>query len=94
MINKSQQKILIAVAAILSIPLVAMQITNEVNWSLTDFIIMGILLTITGFSCEYIYRSIPNKKHKFAVIAGILILLVLIWIELAVGIFNSPFAGS
>jgi len=41
-------RILYIVGTILLIPLIAMQLTNEVNWSLFDFIIMGAMLTITG----------------------------------------------
>jgi|TARA_Y100001963_G_C6430329_1_gene286759 hypothetical protein len=33
-------------------------------------------------------------KKKYIIIAIIVFLLFLIWAELAVGIFNSPFAGS
>jgi len=35
------------------------------------------------------------KKHKIKIIvAAIILILLLLWIELAVGIFGSPIAGS
>lgn len=86
--------ILIAVACILSIPLIAMQFTSEVNWSLSDFIIMGILLTGTGLLCELVLRKVRTFQGRLILIAVILVALLLIWAELAVGIFGSPFAGS
>ena len=92
--NKRLTGILLAVAGILAIPLIAMQFTHEVNWSLSDFIIMGILLTSTGLIAELVLRKVRKPKNRFLLIAAILILLFLIWAELAVGIFGSPFAGS
>ena len=92
--NKRLTGILLAVAGILAIPLIAMQFTAEVNWSLSDFVIMGILLTGTGLIAELVLRKVRKPKNRFLLIAAILILLFLIWAELAVGIFGSPFAGS
>ena len=82
------------VALILLIPLVAMQFTKEVNWDLTDFITMGILLFITGMGIEIVTRKVQSTKLKLALTLTILFILFLIWAELAVGIFGSPFAGS
>lgn len=92
--NKRLFGIMLSVAFILAIPLVAMQFTDEVNWTLSDFVIMGILLTGTGLMVELVIRKIRKPENRFALIAAILILLLLIWAELAVGIFGTPFAGS
>lgn len=82
------------VALILLIPLVAMQFTKEVNWDLADFIIMGILLFVTGMAIEVITRKVRSTKVKLALTLIILFVLFLVWAELAVGIFGSPFAGN
>lgn len=94
MINTTQKTIGITVAILLLIPFIAMQLTKEVNWSVLDFIVMGIILTSAGLICEYINRKISNKKTKIAIIIGVIILFLIIWLELAVGIFNSPISGS
>ena len=82
------------VALILLIPLVAMQFTKEVNWDLADFIIMGILLFVTGMAIEVVTRKVRSTKVKLALTLIILFVLFLVWAELAVGIFGSPFAGN
>jgi cytochrome bd-type quinol oxidase subunit 2 len=86
--------ILLAVPVILLIPFVAMQFTEEVNWSTFDFLVMGILLLLIGLKIEYILRKVKRKQNRIAVISIILIVFLLIWAELAVGIFGTPFAGS
>ena len=45
---KMMVRILPIVGLLLLIPLIAMQLTDEVNWSFYDFIIMGGMLTITS----------------------------------------------
>ena len=92
--NKRLMGIVLGVAFILSIPLIAMQFTNEVDWDLRDFVVMGMLLLGTGLLCELVIRSVKNKDYRIGLIAVILVALFLIWAELAVGIFGSPFAGS
>jgi hypothetical protein len=71
-----------------------MQFTNEVNWTAADFIVATILLLGTGFIIEVILRLVKTPQYRFAICAALLIFLILIWAELAVGIFGTPIAGQ
>lgn len=92
--NKRLISIVLTVAFLLLIPLIAMQFTNEVNWSLFDFVVMGVLLLGTGLMCELVLRKVNKMAHRIAICGALLVALFLIWAELAVGIFGTPFAGS
>ena len=92
--NKRLIGILGTIAVLLCIPLVAMQFTNEVNWTFSDFAIAGGLLLGTGLLIETVARNIKDKKIRIGITVAILIVLALVWAELAVGIFGNPFAGS
>ncbi|KAA0208500.1 MAG: hypothetical protein EDM69_07825 [Chlorobiota bacterium] len=76
------------------IPLIAMQFTNEVDWSIGDFLIMGILLFGTGTLCEIVFRKTRRITYRVLFTFGLLLIFFLIWAELAVGIFGTPFAGT
>lgn len=92
--NKRLMAILAAAAVLLSVPLIAMRFTAEVKWDVFDFIVGGILLFGTAFAIEIALRLVRDFWHRVAVCAGILFFLFLIWAELAVGVFGTPFAGS
>jgi len=79
---------------VLLIPAIAMQFSEEVKWSLKDFLVAGILLLIAGLSCEWILQRIKKKRDRILLCAGVFFLFLLVWAELAVGIFGTPFAGS
>jgi len=87
-------RILPIVGLLLLIPLIAMQLTNEVNWSFFDFIIMGALLTITGLLIGIIFQKVKIPKNRLILIITIVMMFFLIWAELAVGLFGTPFAGD
>ena len=88
-------KIIFAViAGLLLIPLIAMQFTDEVNWSISDFVIMGFLLSGTGLLCELAIRKVTKTKHRIILCAAVVGVFLVVWGELAVGIFGTPFAGS
>lgn len=92
--NKIFTYLAAATAAILSLPLIAMQFTTEVDWSLGDFLIMGALIFGTGFLFVHVARVTPRKYRTLTGIA-FLVALVLTWAHLAVGIIDTaPFAGS
>lgn len=92
--SKRLTYMVLSVAFLLLLPLVAMQFTNEVNWTLTDFVAMGALLLSAGLTCEFVMRKTKNLNYQIGIIAAILVAFLLIWAELAVGIFGSPFAGN
>ncbi len=72
--KKSLIRILVVTALILSIPLIAMQVSDEWDW---DF---------PGLAYELVVRKIGNGMYR--AFAGILLFLALlfVWAQLAVGI--------
>lgn len=84
---------LLAIPLLLLIPLVAMLFTDQVNWSLTDFVVMGLMLLGTVLAIEFVRRKVAKKYRIWLILAAVLAFLLL-WAELAVGIFGSSFAGS
>lgn len=87
-------KLTFAPLVLLLIPLIAMQFTNEVRWGVFDFIIMGVLLMVAGMWTQRVIDRIRSKPNRMIYISLILLLFLLFWIEMAVGIFGSPIAGS
>jgi len=85
--------ILLVAVALLCIPLLAMQFTNEVNWTVADFIIAGLLLFVTGLVFDFILRKVKKTRQRILAISVLILTFILVWAELAVGIFNTVFAG-
>jgi len=85
--NKRLIFIISLVALLLLMPFTAMFFTHEVNWTLFDFIIAGILLFTFGLLIETAIRNIQKRKYKILICSFILFMLIITWVELAVGIF-------
>jgi hypothetical protein len=65
------------------------------NWELGDFVIIGFLLFSTGLLCEFVMSNVKSINKKILICGAILLVFLLIWADLAVGIFNIPgFSGS
>ena len=92
--NKNVVRILLATALILMVPLLAMQVTDQVNWDLADFAVIGTLLIGTGLTYELASRKVSDTKHRIVIGVALGVALLLMWIELAVGLFGTPFAGD
>ena len=82
-----------SVVAILIAPLVAMQFTGEVHWTPFDFAVAAGLLGATALAIELAIRVIGRPTFCVVAVLAILLALVLVWAELAVGFFGTPFAG-
>ena len=83
-----------AVALILSVPALAMLFSPEVNWGPGDFIAAAGLLFSTGLLAGFIWRKVQLPRYRILLISLLLLLLALVWLELAVGLFGSPLAGD
>ena len=79
---------------LLLIPLIGMIITDEIKWDLFDFIIMGSLIIFLSVTINFVYNSTNNIKIRLLYIGILILIFTLIWIELAVGVFGTTFAGS
>ena len=69
------------------VPLLAMRFTDEVAWTLLDFVTAGPLVFGTGLVFMLAARTMP----KYLAITGIAlaVALIYVWVELAVGIFTT-----
>jgi hypothetical protein len=79
----------LSTALVLSVPLVAQQFTDEVNWSVADFLVMGVLIFSAGLSYVLITRYVTNIVHKAAIVMALGSTFLMIWANLAVGLIGS-----
>jgi hypothetical protein len=77
------------VLTLLLVPFVAMQFSDEVQWSLGDFLVLGSLLFAIGLSYELIARAAHNKTYKIAFMMALLTAFLLFMANTAVGIIGS-----
>ncbi|MEM6346572.1 MAG: permease prefix domain 2-containing transporter [Bacteroidota bacterium] len=80
--------------AILLIPLVMMKFTKEVNWHALDFLVAGALLFGAGLSIDFVLRKISSRPKKALLVPAILLTLIFVWAELAIGIVESLIAAN
>ena len=76
-------------AFLLLLPLVAMQFTREVNWTLGDFLVMGALLAMGGGAYELAVRAARSNTYVVAFGIAVGTAFLTIWINLAVGIIGD-----
>lgn len=82
-------------AILLALPGLAMMLEAEgVDWSTSDFIVMGMLLALVGLGIECMMRFVRNSRDRRIAIGAIVVGFVLLWAELAVGLVGTPLAGS
>jgi hypothetical protein len=72
---------------LLLIPAVAMVYTDAVNWSPLDFLVMGAMLIAVGWAINWSVQNVPNMAVRRVALVLIIGLFLLLWMELAVGLF-------
>lgn len=74
---------------LLIVPAVAMRFTSEVDWSLSDFIAMGVLVGITGLGIEFLMRQSRNTAYRVGAVVALVTAFLTIWVNLAVGMISD-----
>lgn len=94
-LTRSIQLVAVVTLLLLSVPLIAMQFTSEVDWGFADFMVMGLLLFGTGSAYVLLTRFASNMIYRAAIALALGTTLFLIWANLAVGLIGSgPNAGN
>lgn len=74
---------------LLLLPLAAMQFTNEVNWTPSDFVFAAVLIGGVGLIYELAVRRTANWSYRAGVAAALAATFLLFWANGAVGIIGS-----
>lgn len=76
-------------AALLLAPLVAMQFTDEVNWTLSDFLAFGLMLTVALGCLEIAARTTSDRRYQAGAALAVGAAFLLVWINGAVGLVGD-----
>lgn len=73
---------------LLVLPAIAMRLTDEVKWTASDFAFMAVLLIGAGLAFEAAALKVRKPARRTLLGAAIVGVVLLIWVEAAVGIFH------
>lgn len=76
-------------ATLLALPALAMRFTGEVDWTASDFVVMGALLALIGLGIEFLVRRSGSAAYRFGAVVAMLTAFLTIWSNLAVGMIGD-----
>jgi len=76
-------------ALLLLLPLVAMQFTDEVNWTASDFVFACVLFGSVGLAFELIVRKSVSLAYRSGAALAVVAAFLTIWVNGAVGMIGS-----
>ena len=74
---------------VLLIPLIAMQIDREVNWTVGDFLFAALMIGLVGIAFELTVRTSPSRSYRGGVAVALAAAFLTIWANGAVGMIGS-----
>lgn len=78
-----------ALLALLALPAIAMQFSQDVSWTARDFVFAAVLLGALGLGVEFAVRVGNSGAHKAGLIAAALTAFATLWANAAVGIVGD-----
>lgn len=79
--------------AVLLVVFLASLLSDQVMWSIYDFLVGGGLIFVFA-TIEVILWNKLKSQHRLFVVLFVLLVFLILWAEMAVGLFDSPLAGS
>lgn len=76
-------------ASLLLLPLIAMQFTHEVNWTVGDFAFAATMFAAVGGMLELTVRKTRNRPYRAGVSVALAAAFLPIWVNGAVGIIGD-----
>lgn len=67
--KKPALRVALGVSVVLSVPLVAMHVTDEVVWTVWDFLVVGVLLAVIGIALELAVKKAGSPALAICVVA-------------------------
>lgn len=92
--NRQTLLIVLAPLALLLLPLIGNAVSPDVHWTMFDFLVGGTLLLGLGLALAVALNAFKTRNSRIAMVVLIVAIFLLTWIELAVGLFGTPLAGS
>ena len=80
--------------SLLLIPLVGSLFTQAIHWSVFDYFVAALLLGGSVWGLSTIYKARFSKTVKRSLGVLFLLFILLLWSDMAVGLFGSPLAGG
>jgi len=82
-------RLALVTAVLLMVPLIAMQFTDEVAWTLSDFVFAGTLIFGIGLLFLLAIKMTADNTYRVAAGVALAATFLLIWINGAVGIIGD-----
>lgn len=80
-------------ALLVLLPLVAMQFTAEVNWTLADFVFASVVIGTVGLLFELAVRMSRNMAYRAGVGLALAAAFLILWANGAVGMIGDEGSG-
>ncbi|GGY59498.1 hypothetical protein [Pseudoduganella albidiflava] len=86
--SRNVLRVLFVTGALLLVPAASMLLGGGFDWGPGDFVAAAILLAATGLALELARATLRSRTSRLAAGGAIVLALLTLWAELAVGIFH------
>ena len=86
--HRDVYKAAMVTTVILLVPIIANVFSESTGWGVFDFVIAGLVLFTTQLALIAVIKGPFTKAKRYMLVAAILLAVAMLWIQLAVGIFD------
>ncbi|MBD3653528.1 hypothetical protein [Kangiella sp.] len=86
--NKLRSSYWVIAALLMLAAVLANQFSDEFSWDKFDYLVFGIMLLGAGLAIELVLQFAKKPLYRLGLLIAIAVVFLLVWAELAVGIFH------